>query len=90
MMQIRISARMEGEDLVITVQDSGKGMPVERLEELNRKFEHGQHQSTHIGLSNINRRLQLFYGSSSGVRLSMADGAGLCVSLRMENIRRYQ
>ena len=89
-MQIRISARMEGEDLVITVQDSGKGLPVERLEELNRKFEHGQHQSTHIGLSNINRRLQLFYGSSSGVRLSMADGAGLCVSLRMENIRRYQ
>lgn len=88
-MKIRISARMEGEDLIIEVQDSGQGLPEERIEELNRKFEHGQHQSTHIGLSNINRRLQLFYGPPSGVRLSGADGGGLCVTLRMKDIRRY-
>lgn len=43
-------------------------------------------RSRHIGLANINRRLQLYYGEGSGLVLSRSDGGGLTVSARMTRI----
>lgn len=89
-LSIRIKAYMEGKDLLIAISDSGIGMSMDKMEEINRKMESGRHDSGHIGLANINRRLQLYYGSSSGVRLSKTENGGLTVTLRMQGIERKE
>lgn len=85
---IRIKAYMERKDLLIVISDSGIGLPDSKIREINQKMENGLHNSGHIGLGNINRRLQLYYGSDSGVRLSETEQGGLTVTLRMQEIER--
>lgn len=87
---IRIKTYMEGKALLIKISDSGRGLSEDKIKEINQKMESGRHDSGRIGLANINRRLQLYYGSASGVRLSETEGGGLTVTLRMQEVEQNE
>lgn len=73
-----IRARREGEGLLVTVSDDGKGMPEMDIRLLNARFSKEEKrlpEDTHIGLGNINRRLRLFYGPGARIHAGL-DGAG--------------
>lgn len=82
---VDISARDEGDRLVICVKDNGEGMPSERVERiLNGSAEESEQQgrkSTGIGMRNVRDRLRLIYGSAAELRIESRLGEGTAVTV---------
>jgi len=72
---IQIEVFDEGDDLIITVTDSGAGINSDRLAQLNQRMRVGDNHSgvkvsgNGIGLYNVNKRIQLNDGPQFGVKL---------------------
>ncbi len=83
---IRVAGRREGEDLIFTVRDTGRGMDEETLENLRRNMAAEQPVHTSgtngFGLVNVNLRIRLYYNVPEG--LSITSGPeGTEVSFRV-------
>jgi len=84
-LRIRISAVRTGNNLLeIRVADNGIGMNPRELKKMNQEMKRQKYlKSRHIGLANVNRRLQVQFGGESGVRLEAPEEGGLLVVLTM-------
>lgn len=81
---IRITGYHRNDKIIFSIEDNGKGIPEETLEELNRRInDFGQSQGERggIGLRNVNERIQLHYGDAYGLKLSSEPGKGTAVIL---------
>lgn len=78
---IKISAREERGDLILTVSDNGKGISEDVLELLNSPGH--QMPGGHLGLSNVDRIIRLYYGESYGIEVFSSPGEGCRVELRL-------
>jgi len=60
------SIHPEENDIRIVIRDNGKGAPQKKLEELNESFKTNRDikRGRHIGLSNVNHRLNIIYGEN--------------------------
>ncbi len=84
-MAIHISAFLNGQDLHVRMEDNGCGLPEEVMEEMMEQFMESKPVRTrHIGMANVNRRIQVLYGSGYGIRLSRSSLGGLCAELVMK------
>ena len=74
--EIQVSAAREGNDVVISVSNSGSQFPEAMLGPLNPDgiTSHG----LGIGLANIHQRLKLTYGEHSGIRLENGPDSAVC------------
>ncbi len=76
-------------DLVITIEDDGKGIDEARLSEIKNVLKSRREVivsgggSTGIGISNINNRLKLLYGEEYGVDIKSEPGHGTKVTLSL-------
>lgn len=67
---------------VVTVEDNGKGMEEDEIEELNRFLQSDRSMSgEHIGLRNVNQRIKLLFGEEFGIRVSGNEPEGLRVTM---------
>lgn len=82
-----IGARLENQDLLISIYDDGVGMPPSRLaalqEDLERPAENCKAESAHIGLLNVQHRIRLRYGRPYGLTLYSTLGSGTRVIVRV-------
>ena len=76
--KIYIRACKLGENLQVSVRDTGIGISAARLEELKHDY-HGE--ETSIGLSNIHSRMQMLFGDEYGVTVESEEGKGTTVFL---------
>lgn len=71
-LRIFISARKMDSRIELLIQNNGEPLSLQRLNELNERFENGdasmKTNGEHIGLNNINARLKLFYGDDHFIR----------------------
>lgn len=83
---IRIYGGSDGKDIVLTVEDDGIGIPEEvrrnLLNENLRKAESDE-KSAHIGILNVHKRLQLYFGPQYGLRISSEEGVGTVVAIHL-------
>ncbi len=72
---IRISAEAAGDELVLTVCDNGVGIDQEKLEQIRAgKVRHqGQHG---VGLNNVRKRIQMYYGDDRLFQIDSKVGEG--------------
>jgi len=70
--EVRIDARLEGGDLVLTVRDTGAGMAADRA-----PFDSG------VGLRNVRDRLVKHYGEAYAPKLTSGEGVGTTVTVRV-------
>lgn len=86
--RITIERKMEEEELLLlTVSDNGCGMGEEELTQLREKILKNQiGQSKSIGLTNVNQRIRLCYGTQYGLEINSVPGEGtrVCVKLPYE------
>ncbi len=68
---LRLCAEKQGDFIVFTVSDNGKGMEISDYENVLRKTREGS-----IGLSNVYRRLSLIYGENYSIELKAEPGTG--------------
>lgn len=86
---VRISIRAEEADGVLRlfVEDTGAGIEPERLAELNARLASGESYASSdggsgIGLSNVNKRIRLYFGAEYGVYFLPRDaGAEVVVTM---------
>jgi len=74
---ILVSGKKQGDHLVFTVRDNGKGMDPERLAYVQRLISgelKDENAPSGFGLFNVNQRLQLNYGPEYGLILASEEG----------------
>ncbi|MEG1639341.1 MAG: sensor histidine kinase [Ruthenibacterium sp.] len=80
-----VGGKCENDNMLLTVQDNGKGMSAETLAQiraqLNAAVPHDG--SGHIGLENVHRRIRLRYGAPYGVEITSEPNQGTRVVLRL-------
>ena len=82
---IWIKGECRKDELFLWVIDDGQGISGERMEKLQEKLKVSTiSDSRHIGLRNVNQRLQLVFGETYGLSVSRAEGGGtqVCVHFR--------
>ncbi|QJD83866.1 cache domain-containing sensor histidine kinase [Cohnella herbarum] len=95
---IRIDTRVEGEQLLVIVEDNGVGMTHGKLAALRKRLdrnrladaEEREGKRRGIGLVNVHRRIQMVYGDEYGLSVESPNGEGTRVMLRMPNAVRLQ
>lgn len=83
-----ITARRQGEELVITVQDNGEGMDEETLQKVRKRIYEPEEveeelRCFNIGLVNIHERIQLLFSEQYGLSIDSIKGEGTTVTLRI-------
>lgn len=84
---------LENDQLILTVQDDGKGMSPEQLETLRRTITDYEDAGLYnaakssIGLSNINKRIKLQFGKQYGMYVESLEAVGTQVTLVLPVIR---
>lgn len=79
---IRITGSREEQDVVICVEDNGKGMDADTLPSVQRILDGREQPAQGIALDNVNRRLKLSYGERYGLSISSEPGKGTAVTVR--------
>jgi len=78
---VEITAGFIENTLVIVISDNGDGMEAQQLEAVRKTLKMSRNDSTHIGLFNVNRRIQLMYGEGYGIEISSQRHNGTIVRL---------
>ncbi|MEA4915769.1 MAG: sensor histidine kinase [Christensenella sp.] len=78
---IRVSGRVEGEQLVLEVADDGCGMTPERLEEVRASLVNGRKEG--FGLRTVHQRIQILFGSEYGLTLESEPDVGTRILVRI-------
>ena len=81
---IEIQAKREGEDLLISVCDNGEGADLEKMKRLLTSTQDCQEgQVSSIGIRNVQQRIRLSFGESSGLQVEKLEQGGIRIDLRM-------
>lgn len=70
---ISISARTEDENVVISIEDDGLGIPADKLENMRQRLNRYDEKGKHIGVANVHQRVRLKYGEKYGVRIDSQE-----------------
>ena len=80
--RVELNAELQGEQVWITVQDNGCGIPAELLEEIRSAMADAQEPSSRFfALVNISLLLKLRYGEKAEIYIDSTPGEGTKVSL---------
>ena len=83
---IKISAEKTKKNmLLLRIENNGHGINPKRIRQINKEMVKQSYlHSRHIGMANVNRRLQVQFGAGSGLSLYDIPDGGLGVCLTMK------
>lgn len=81
--EIIINVRTEEEYLIVSVCDTGNGMPEERAAMLQRGEPVEDQTGKHIGIWNCKRRLKYYYGEQQEMTVTSSPGQGTQIWMKM-------
>jgi len=82
--KILIRGYISGENIFFIVKDNGCGILEERLIEINSALNE-ENNGTNIGLSNVNKRIKLYYGEKYGLQIYGEKGVGAVSKIILPN-----
>ena len=80
--KVEITAKTDGKDAWIIVSDSGTGMGKSEIEEMNRSIS-VHDDSFGYGVRNVNKRIELMFGSPYGLRFTANENGDVTVVVRL-------
>lgn len=84
---IIVGGELQNDIVELVVSDNGLGMTEEELQALNMTMEKNYiKESEHIGATNVNQRLKLYFGDEYGIEIKSVEGVGTKVILRFPYI----
>lgn len=86
-MKVSIGAHTVGKKLYIVVRDDGAGMSEDALKAMRKLIRSQSNKTNHIGLYNVERRIELLYGREYGMTIDSASGSGTTVHISLPVIR---
>ena len=86
---IRVTGRLEGENVVFCVQDDGVGMDEETLDKLKKEISNKCEDTTSgFGLANVNERIRMHFGKEYGMEIMSKKDEGTAIKIVIPAIRR--
>lgn len=82
-----INGYQEADELIFEIIDDGIGIEANKLALINAKKDLASTTDS-IGLQNVNRRIQLYYGASYGLHIKSQAQSGTIVTLRLPLLKR--
>ncbi|QNL97001.1 sensor histidine kinase [Treponema sp. Marseille-Q4132] len=82
-MKVSIGAHTVGKKLHIVVSDDGAGMDESELKAIRKLIRAQSNKTNHIGLYNVERRIELLYGRGYGMTIDSVAGAGTTVRISL-------
>jgi len=82
-MKVSIGAHTVGKKLHIVVSDDGAGMDESKLKAMRKLIRAQSNKTNHIGLYNVERRIELLYGRGYGMTIDSVAGAGTTVRISL-------
>lgn len=89
-LEVRMAARRRQERLIIEIANNGAAIEPAALAEIREMLAARHNFSTHSGLYNIHRRVQLLYGEVYGVTIDSSAAEGTCVKLTIPYQRKEE
>lgn len=84
---IWLKGEKKGRDNYIYVVDNGTGVTEEMLEKLREQLKDSAITgSRHIGMRNVDQRLELVFGEGYGLTVSASKEGGMCVTVRFRTL----
>ena len=80
---ISVNAKREGEDIIFTVRDNGDGFD---LSILQKKKSTKEIKLGGVGIKNVDKRINLYYGEGYGVNIESIIGSGTTVYIRVGEV----
>ncbi|THF77093.1 cache domain-containing sensor histidine kinase [Cohnella fermenti] len=81
-LRIAVDARRDKNGMLhIDVQDDGEGMSEETIRFVSEQMNQPHAKFSGIGMRNVNDRIQLTFGASSGIRIRSTEGQGTLVTV---------
>lgn len=82
-LHIKVTGVISDGKLILRVQDDGLGIEKERLEEIYEDYKNktGRNRFGRIGLQNVQRRIELLFGDSYGIKISSKPRNGTNVEI---------
>lgn len=77
------------DNIIIEIRDDGVGMDQETLEHIFEKHK-VNYQSNGVGVYNVQKRLQLYYGPGYGLSYTSTPGEGTVVTVKIPRMHRRQ
>lgn len=86
---ITITSKVEGEMIVLRVEDNGLGIDEKKLALIKEDKLEENHKSSGsgIGIMNINQRLKMTFGEAYGLSIDSEIGVGTCVSVKIPFVK---
>lgn len=69
-------------DVVVEVIDNGRGIPKEKLDDINRRIRECDHSGKSIGMLNVHERIKIKYGEPYGLTVTSEENKGTNMILR--------
>lgn len=89
--KIHIKAYLQEDSMIIEITDNGIGIAPEKMKEIQRELSDDSrgalNGSVHIGLKNVNARIQLQSGKEFGVKVESTQGEGTRITVRLKAVK---
>jgi two-component system sensor histidine kinase YesM len=82
---ISISVAIDEEYLYLNVKDDGKGMDINKVQELQNHINENIDKKYGLGLKNVSDRIKLFYGKQYGIMIEAHEGGYTQITLKLPN-----
>jgi two-component system sensor histidine kinase YesM len=79
---ILITGKQNAKDIVIKIEDNGKGIDYKKAQELNDKMQKLEHSDS-IGLTNVHERIKLTYGENYGITIESRNPQGTIINVKI-------
>lgn len=85
--KVRIDAKVEADFLILQIEDNGRGMSQNRLEEV-KEIIRGEKTSNSVGLYNVYQRLHLYYGERCDFHIESTLETGTTFIIKIPKMYR--
>jgi two-component system, sensor histidine kinase YesM len=86
---IIISGRILGDSICFDISDSGVGIPDDIKKNINLSLNGGTNEKSY-GLSNVAKRLNIFFGDAYGISIDSHEGCGTKISISVPALNKDQ
>ncbi|MGM9988551.1 MAG: sensor histidine kinase [Bacillaceae bacterium] len=87
-LKIEVLIKSTKRDVYLIIRDNGEGIEQEQLKNLQASLRNEINDTSHIGIYNVHRRIQLLFGNKRyGLRIFSTEGIGTLVVVRIPIVR---
>lgn len=81
--ELTVDMKSKNGFIEITINDNGKGIPQNIVEQINKKVFKNSKEKSHIGLENAITRIHMYYANEAKVQINSAYGEGTEVIIKI-------